>query len=356
MGDKIVHIVGTGTIGEPLIGLLCDYKDSLGIDEITFHKNSPLIKDRSKVTSLINRGAILTTSAEAKKGFNEIKLDPKYNTEEAIERASVIIDCTPKGVGHNNKKRFYNKYNSSTKGFIAQGSEFGFGKMYARGINDSALVKGEDKFIQVVSCNTHNISCIINTIALNGEEPNNLISGKFICIRRANDVSQSNGFIPSPQVGTHEDEVFGTHHAKDAALLLKTMDISLDLFSSAIKINSQYMHVLHFSLILKNKTNMDEIIKKLKLNDYIATTTKVNACEIFSFGRDHGHFGRILNQTVISLPSLHLRNGTELTGFCFTPQDGNSLLSSVAATCWFLNPENYIDKIKCLSPFLFNEV
>ena len=31
MARKIVHVVGTGTIGEPLIGLLCDFKDELGI-------------------------------------------------------------------------------------------------------------------------------------------------------------------------------------------------------------------------------------------------------------------------------------------------------------------------------------
>lgn len=40
MERKIVHVIGTGTIGEPLIGLLCDYEDQLGIDEVTFHKNS----------------------------------------------------------------------------------------------------------------------------------------------------------------------------------------------------------------------------------------------------------------------------------------------------------------------------
>jgi len=41
MPRKIVHVVGTGTIGEPLIGLLCDYRTQLGIDEVTFHKNTP---------------------------------------------------------------------------------------------------------------------------------------------------------------------------------------------------------------------------------------------------------------------------------------------------------------------------
>ena len=55
MERKIVHVIGTGTIGEPLIGLLCDYQDQLGIDEITFHKNSALKHDRSKVIVLLKR-------------------------------------------------------------------------------------------------------------------------------------------------------------------------------------------------------------------------------------------------------------------------------------------------------------
>ena len=63
---KVVQIVGTGTIGEPLIGLLCDYKDELGIDEVTFHKNTPLLTDRYKVENLIKRGAIFYTSKDNK--------------------------------------------------------------------------------------------------------------------------------------------------------------------------------------------------------------------------------------------------------------------------------------------------
>ena len=42
---KIIHVIGTGTIGEPLIGLLSDYKDKIGIDQVTFHKNSALKGD-----------------------------------------------------------------------------------------------------------------------------------------------------------------------------------------------------------------------------------------------------------------------------------------------------------------------
>ncbi|SVD23113.1 uncharacterized protein METZ01_LOCUS375967, partial [marine metagenome] len=250
MSRKVVHVVGTGTIGEPLIGLLCDFKEDLGIDEVSFHKNTPLTTDRSKVKSLMSRGARLTTHGEKFDGFNAIGLKPEFQTEEAIDRASVVIDCTPKGFGHANKQRYYEKYLDNTEGFVAQGSEFEFGKMYARKINDSALVHGEDKFIQVVSCNTHNLSTIVNNLALiDGED--NLIEGRFNLIRRSNDVSQSTKFVPSPQVGKHQDNEFGTHHARDAALLFKTLNLDLNLFSSAMIVNSQYMHILHFHLKVK---------------------------------------------------------------------------------------------------------
>ena len=355
MSRRIVHVVGTGTIGEPLIGLLCNFKNDLGIDEVTFNKYTPLTTDRSKVSNLLKRGARLSTNENKFDGFNDIGLKAEFTSEQAIERASVVIDCTPTGFGQKNKKEFYEKHLSSTLGFVAQGSEFGFGKMYARGINDSILDYENDKFVQVVSCNTHNLATIVKTLALS-EGNDNLIEGRFNLIRRANDLSQTSNFVPSPQVGKHGDEIFGTHHARDAHLLFDTMNIKLNLFSSAMKLNTQYMHIQHFYLKVKNPTTMQSIISKFEKNDRIALTDKVNSNEVFSFGRDHGHFGRILNQSVVSVPSLNLRNGNEITGFCFTPQDGNSLLSSIAITEWFLYPNSYEDKIQCLKSLFFDEV
>ena len=123
-----------------------------------------------------------------------------------------------------------------------------------------------------------------------------------------------------------------------------------------MKVNSQYMHLMHFSMKLKRETTMEKILEKLESNDRISLTDKINSCEVFSFGRDHGHFGRILNQTVISKPSLHIKNGKEVTGFCFTPQDGNSLLSSISIAEWFMYPNSYEEKIQCLKPYFFDEV
>jgi glyceraldehyde-3-phosphate dehydrogenase type II len=351
--SKIVHVVGTGTIGEPLIGMLADHREHFGIDEVTFHKRTPLVTERSKVNDLVRRGAALTVDSDRLSTFEELGHSPKYETMEALERATVVIDCTP--VGNTNKEDYYEKLDRPV-GFMAQGSEFGFGKMYARGINDGALVVGEDRYLQIVSCNTHNISVLIKTLAMDTDGTNHLEDGRFLCIRRANDISQDTGFVASPTVDKHKDERFGTHHARDANRLFSTLGYDLNLFSSAVKLNTQYMHSIHFSLTLDRDMTVEEVKERLLGNTRVAVTHKTSANSVFSFGRDHGYYGRILSQTVVSLDTLAVRNGNELVGFCFTPQDGNPLLSTVAAMLWYLDPDTVDDKIDILRRFLFREV
>ena len=349
---RIVHVVGTGTIGEPLIGLLADDKQAFGVDEVTFHKRTPLIEERAKVDDLLRRGAMLAVDADRRAEFEELGHTARYETQEAIERATVVIDCTP--AGNVNKQRYYQQAQGPL-GFLAQGSEFGFGKMYARGINDDALVRGDDRFIQVVSCNTHNISALIYSIALD-EGVNHLETGRFLCMRRTNDISQEDGFTPSPTVGIHEDARFGTHHARDAHELFKTKGLDLPLWSSAVKLNTQYMHAIWFSLTLDREITVEEAKKRFECNTRVALTHKKTASMVFSFGRDHGYYGRILSQTVIQVETLAVRNGNELIGFCFTPQDGNALLSSVAAMLWHLHPGGFEDRIDVIRPYLFQEI
>lgn len=350
---NVVHVIGTGTIGEPLIGILADMRQSLGIDEVTFAKRTPLLTDRSKVFSLMKRGANLSAERSKWKDFRELGMEPKYDFEEAIPRASVVIDCTPDGSGIANKKQYYDRYSNKVRGFLAQGSEFGFGKPYAYGVNDEAI-NHDDQFIQIVSCNTHNIVVIVKTLAFRGTSLS-LTDGKFVCIRRTNDISDSSGMTPAPKVSKHEGS-WGTHHARDAYHLFKTLGLEPNLFSSAVKVNSQYMHCIWFDLELGESITLEDAKERIEQKPLVATTYKDLASLVFSFGRDHGRFGRILNQAVIVLPSLHVRNGNELLGFCFTPQDGNSLLSSIAATVRFINPESHDNIMHKLDSLLFKEI
>jgi glyceraldehyde-3-phosphate dehydrogenase (NAD(P)) len=124
-----------------------------------------------------------------------------------------------------------------------------------------------------------------------------------------------------------------------------------------MKVNSQLMHVIHFNMKVKKPVTKDELVKRMVDDDRIAITYKTTANSVFSFGRDHGFCGRILNQSVIPVDTLHIsQDGKSISGYCFTPQDGNSLLSSVAATVWGLYPETYDKIVQCLRPYFFQEV
>jgi len=354
---KSILVIGTGTIGEPLIGLLADFKKKLGVD-VFFHKRTPLRDEVAKVESLINRGANLVVDPEKVEEFQALGHEPVLNYEAALKLCDVVIDCTP--AGNVAKEEHYlpllKKYKN--KCFIAQGSEKGFGMPYAYGINDKALLKHKDNFLQVVSCNTHNVSSLVDTLSTH-EIEKNFVAGDFTCIRRSNDISQHSGFSPSPEVGKHTSTSFGTHHAKDSYDLFRTLDLVPNLFSSAMKLNTQYMHIIRFNVEVKAFATTQDIINKFIENKFTAITYKNLANKIFSFGRDHGYYGRIFNHTVVAVESLNTRSymgNTIISGFCFTPQDGNSLLSSVAAALYGIYGNEYQEHMSPFDKLLFEEI
>jgi hypothetical protein len=81
---KIVHIVGTGTIGEPLIGLFTDFSRHLGIDELTFHKRTPMTTEKAKVQHLISRGARLAVDDDKAADFEALGHTVSYTAMEAL--------------------------------------------------------------------------------------------------------------------------------------------------------------------------------------------------------------------------------------------------------------------------------
>lgn len=350
--NKTLLIIGTGTIGEPLIGLFSRMKEQLGIDEVIFHKRTPLKHERPKVNSLIEMGASLAVDEITTEEFMALGHTPDYTYEEALDKSSVIIDCTPSG--NVNKSTTYKKFKD--KLFIAQGSEKGFGMPYALGVNDDKLVTSDTNFLQVVSCNTHTIARLLKT--LSGNSLHRVLQGDFVCIRRANDLSQDGGFIPSIACGKHSDENFGTHHARDVSDLFN-YTFPLPIFSSAVKANTQYMHTIRFSISLDETVTNEEVLTRIVQDKYVASTLKKTTNSVFSYGRDHGFYGRLYNQAVICMPALsisHFNEATRIAGFAFTPQDGNSLLSSVAASLYGFYGKEYKNFLSPLSEYIRNEV
>ena len=157
--------------------------------------------------------------------------------------------------------------------------------------------------------------------------------------------------MASPTVDKHKDERFGTHHARDAHQLFATLGYDLDLYSSSLKLNTQYMHSIHFSLTLDQEMTLDEAKERLMSNPRVAVTYKRSANQVFSFAGPRLH-RRILSQTVADTA---VRNGNELVGFCFTPQDGNPPCRRWRR-CQVSRPDTVDTRIDILRRYILREV
>lgn len=334
---KRVLIVGLGTIGQPLALALLRLRQELNIDEVVIHKNTPRKEDVGLIMRFQDAGAKLCVYKEQLENFKNLFLIPDYIFEEILEQTDVVVDCTKDNMALEMKKKYYQNYEDKCVVFIAQGGAKGFGTPFAYNINDIVL-KPEIKYLQIVSCNTHNILAVLNTFGWAYGNWDNVTSAHFYLQRRVSDISQKEGAL-GVEVGKPNNTRYGSHQAADAARVLETIGLAnLDLHSRAHISPNSYMHVIDFNLTLRNPITLEEIKKRFRDNPLIAITDLTINNIVFSMGREWGHYGRILNQTVVCMPSLEILNeGYEIEGTCFTPQDGNSLLSSIAAIMFFLD-------------------
>ncbi len=350
---NIVHVVGTGTIGEPLIGLLADHKADFGIDEVTFHKRTPLITERSKVNDLVRRGAVLAVDEDKRSTFEELGHTPKWEAKEAIDRATVVIDCTP--VGNDNKAEFYDQRGPSAR---LHGPGLGVRireDVCARDQRQRAGPRGR-------SLPPHRV---VQHPQHRGPDQD---AGDG---RRRDQPSHRWPLHLHPPLERHLPGLrilafahCGTaqgrslRHPPCPRRPRALRDPGLRPQSLLVGSEAQQpVHALDPLLADPRRgDDVDEAKERLLANKRVAITYRKSANSVFSFGRDHGYFGRILTQTVVAIDTLTIRNGNELVGFCFTPQDGNPLLSTLAATLWFIDPDEVDDRLDIMRPYLFQEV
>lgn len=341
-----VLVIGTGTIGKPVIGLLTKRMETLGIKEVAFHKRTPQIETTPSIQRLIRRGAKFVTDEESFDAFRKFGLEPAMTRDEALVWADVVIDCTPAALAHKNgangEASWFKPHEDGIKGFVAQGSEEGFGIPFALDINNEAVDPNEHQYVQVVSCNTHNLLVLLSIVM--DDLARKIRRARFVMLRRATDISQAKN-VASPTVDRHKEVEFGTHHAFDACRVMKTRGIKLNLFSSALKLPTQYQHAVHFNIEVEGEPpTRDDFIAAIERRPLVAVTHWNNTGQVFSEARDDGFYGRILDQTVVPVDTIAVK-GNEIIGFAFTPQDGNSLLTSAAIVTRFLRPDDWRQQI-----------
>ena len=309
-----ILVNGMGNIGTTLVHLLEKYRNSLGISRIYLYKRSLCPWNAVERFHMESLGVILCSSEASE---NILCID------DIIEEVDYIFEAAANGVGLSNLEK--HRSLARLQGSSAQGSEKGYGIPFMSGVNNEQ-VRGE-KFVNIVSCNTHGTAALLSTFA--GKSLENLKQADVVVVRRSEDLGNHSRLVSGNVVARHLDPNIGTHHAIDVVDLYETLGIDCPLTSSDITTPSQLTHSVRFHIELKQPLN-GCVESCIDANPYLAKTRKFDSNVVFELGRRHGFQGRLFSHAIIVMENF-LVTDTSIKGWAFVPQEGNSIISTLHA-------------------------
>ena len=214
--------------------------------------------------------------------------------------------------------------------------------MYARGINDDALVQGDDRFLHIVSCNTHNIAVLVKMLAMDEDGTNHLDRRPLPMHAAIQRHLPGLRFRSIAHGGTAQGPE--VRHPSCPRCPWPLRDHRLR--PQPLLVGPQAQHPVHA---------LDPFLLDARSGDRPSTRSRSGWPPTSEWRSPIGSrptrcspSGATTATSAGSSPrpwlrSRHvaIRNGNEVVGFCFTPQDGNPLLSTLAATLWYMDPDGW---------------
>ncbi len=318
-----ILVNGIGNIGTTLLNLLVDHKELLGIKNLYAKKRTLNTWNIADLKILEQRGVIICAHHETQQPFAQA-FSSFAIYEDIQDTLDYIFETSANKVGNANKSHYTELAN--LKGVSAQGSEKGFGIPFMSGINEDKI--REQKFVQVVSCNTHASLSVLSTFS--GNRLENLKEADFVVVRRSEDLENHQRLVSASVVARHLDPTIGTHHAIDALDLLKTIGLTPTITSSDVTTPTQLLHTFRFNLTLKQVITPEQVENLLQQNPTVAITDKFDSNKVFEFGRKYSRYGRLYAQMIVVKNNLLIHNN-KIAGWAFIPQEGNTILSTLHA-------------------------
>ncbi|HMV44004.1 MAG TPA: hypothetical protein PK079_09035 [Leptospiraceae bacterium] len=334
MKNNFIFIRGVGVIGWPLTALFLSLKDLLPNTIIAIEPYQLTKENIYHIEYLCDRGAVFVKSALNDSG----NFSSQFNTipfEEARNLCDIVLDCSPPSIAEKRLSEYGSNLYKNCKGFIAQGSEHKFGKQLLFPDNTSILNSNMDRFYHISTCNTHTLSAIIRifenlSVAMESID--------FVIIRRDADMAKNDPHVTGPLFQIPESEN-GTHHSRLLNELYQTVQKQYPVTSSAMTVNSPYMHITRFRIEVDRIMKKEQILAEIEKDPLLSITNLISSNMIFSSGRERGDYGRIFSHAVFVEPSLEV-NGRVIRGLAATPGDSNVLISTIYAALKVLEVEN----------------
>lgn len=235
-----ILINGYGTIGKRVADAVNLQKD---FELVGIAKTKPDFEARLA----IEKGYPIFCSADKnielfkKEGLGVRKL------EDGLKEADAVIDCTPEGIGAQNKI-LYQKLKK--KAIFEGGEEADIGVSFVAQCNYEKAINAS--YIRVVSCNTTGLCRTLGALQRFGIE-----KVAATLIRRSAD---PNDIKTGPINALVPDVEIPSHHAEDVQTVLPLSDI----MTIAIKAPTTLMHVHSLTVELKEKQDEDAIIDTFK--------------------------------------------------------------------------------------------
>ena len=237
-----VGIVGYGTIGKRIADAIKLQKD-MQLIGVTGHSYNYRMEIANKKKIPIY---VLGDNAD----FKENGISSAGNMKDLLNAVDIIMDCTPKKIGKENKEKFYvpNKVKA-----IFQGGE----KDAVADVSFTAQCNYKEAlnkdYIRVVSCNTTGLCRTLSAI----DKKFGVENVSATMIRRGADPwdikhGPINAVVPVLELPSH--------HGPDVRTVLHDMEI----FTTALSVPTTLMHLHTLTCDMKEAVNVDDVIDTWK--------------------------------------------------------------------------------------------
>lgn len=265
-----VGLVGYGTIGKRVADAVVLQKD-MKLVGVTGHSYSYR-------TEVANMKGIKIFSMDGVEDFEKNNIKVAGDVNNLLDEVDIIVDCTPKNIGKENKEKHYVPKKIKT---IFQGGEkdkVADTSFVAQCNYDKALNKD---YIRVVSCNTTGLCRTLNEI----NKAYGINSVHATMVRRAADPwdiyhGPINAVVPVLELPSH--------HGPDVKTVLRDINI----FTTAMSVPSTLMHMHSLIVDMKKEASAEEILDLFKKTTRIRVVRNAervrSTAEIMEFAKDIG--------------------------------------------------------------------
>lgn len=269
MSKVKVAINGFGTIGKRVADAVQMQKD---MEIIGISKTKP----NFEAFTALDKGYSVYAPADKIKDMEKGGIKASGSIEDMIQAADIVVDCTPGGLGEENKA-MYEK--AGVKAIWQGGEEHELAGFSFNAVANYEEVLGRD-FARVVSCNTTGLCRVIYPL----DQEFGIKKVRVTLMRRAadpNDVKKGpiNAIVPSPIK-------LPSHHGPDVKSVIPHINIT----STAVVVSTTLMHLHSLNIEMNKQCTTDDVIDLFAAQSRIRFVGQgiTSTAEIMELGKDLG--------------------------------------------------------------------